>query len=747
MSDFDVDSLANLERSTYSRSIDLLSAINRSGDFEFIASKIWAGFGGVDYELHIVVLTCDGIPDVNSNGIEYRERLGILVGPDDFDIPDVWTLRNNFPYMIHMNDRPAYMPNSICLYFENKTAVNRTWTADKFLKRIYWWIESSSKGTLHAADQPVEQFFFDARYELLITPDANKNINEGKSEVSLTRHIKRKNETGTFFLEKTDGSDRDNEIPVRIIILESPPVVHGSISPSPHNLSSLFGAMASVGGSPKDILKEKIQNMVPVDGLSKNKQECRTIIIVKIPIKREHQTQEERIESKAFLTIESPIEIGEKMGFLMQSPDDEKIYIDAMGSANSLSADEIDLFPVEVLKLNSKEDFRNQSGIQQEGGKFSLIGLGALGSVLFDLWNRSGWGEWVLIDKDHVKPHNITRHVVGLGYIGWNKAYACADRAQSCTGNNGDLAPFDDDAMCLSQDARDAVNNTSLVIDVSTTLDYPRLASFDNNNPRHCSIFITPSGNDAVLLFEDRERSCRLRSLEAQYYRAVIGNKWGEGHLAGHLGSFISGAGCRDISLKLPFSSIVGHASILSEQVMKHSGTPEATIKVWRKDVLSGAINCIEQIASNELMYTVGEYKIFMDDGLKSKIYSMRNSALPSETGGILLGYHDFNLEAIFVVDAFPAPIDSESSSSSFQRGTQGVIESVNDARSRTANIVDYIGEWHSHPKNTSATQSGVDLIQLSTLASLLADDGIPAVQLIAGEREINIILGAAYSA
>lgn len=42
---------------------------------------------------------------------------------------------------------------------------------------------------------------------------------------------------------------------------------------------------------------------------------------------------------------------------------------------------------------------------------------------------------------------------------------------------------------------------------------------------------------------EDSERGTRLTHLEAQYYRAILTNDWGEEHLSGHYGGLIVGGG------------------------------------------------------------------------------------------------------------------------------------------------------------------------------------------------------------
>jgi hypothetical protein len=69
-------------------------------------------------------------------------------------------------------------------------------------------------------------------------------------------------------------------------------------------------------------------------------------------------------------------------------------------------------------------------------------------------------------------------------------------------------------------------------------------------------------------------------------------------------------------------------------------------------------------------------------------------------------------------------------------------MERIADASKRTAGIVQYIGEWHSHPKNCSATPSQYDISQLAYLSLNMADDGLPAVSLIVGEHDIQIMKG-----
>jgi len=741
MIEFKVDELDKLEAPGHTRSLKLIDALKKNSDYEYLGAKLLKISDSVHLEILIVILTCDGVPDANRYGIQYRERLGIVVSIDNTDIPEVWTLRDDFPCLPHMYDRAAWMPNNICLYFEDKTVINRTWTADRFLKRIYWWMEQSAKGELHAADQPVEQLFFESKYELVLPKDCSDDLNNISGPARISKLITRTDESCTFFIERKESKNTD-AVSAYIIYLDFPPIVNNAITPSPHTLKEFYEFMTTVGVPAEKILKEKIKSLVPDTGQNQLTNICRTIIIVKVPIARHDGGQVERVQIKAFLALESPFEIGEYSGFLFKSPEDNKLYKETTILGNEQgSIPDINLYQVEVLKMNSKEDFQKQSGLSNKGGKYVLIGLGALGSALIDLWNRAGWGEWTLIDKDHIKPHNLTRHIVPAELVGWNKAEACATHISNSTENTDGLKYYAKDAMTEDQNIVPILANVDLVIDVTTTLDYPRFASFKDNYSRHCSLFITPNGENSVLLLEDKNRRTRLRSLEVQYYRSVINNNWGENHLTGHLGKFISGASCRDISYKMPFSSVVSHAATLSEQIMSHTVNSNPKIMIWINNKTTGAVEVVDCAVADEIKYDIGGYHIFFDKALEENLNRMRNDKLPVETGGLLLGYHDLNMKSIFIVDARPAPLDSIETETEFQRGTVGTLEDLEKARERTANVIDYIGEWHSHPKNIKAEPSKKDIIQLTELSRYLSEDGLPAIQLIIGENGIHITL------
>lgn len=135
-----------------------------------------------------------------------------------------------------------------------------------------------------------------------------------------------------------------------------------------------------------------------------------------------------------------------------------------------------------------------------------------------------------------------------------------------------------------------------------------------------------------------------------------------------------------------------------------------------------------------------GDLTVFVDAGLEDKLRSLRQQGLPEETGGVLLGYHDFNVNALVLVDAVAAPPDSSRSIEFFERGVQGLSAVITDASRRTAGVVGYVGEWHSHPARISSRPSGHDLRQLIYLAAGMADDGLPAVSIVVSDDDVRVM-------
>lgn len=727
------------------RAQDLAAAVRDAGDYTLVQllSRVTPGLGRV--EALVVDIECDGVPSRNPAGIQYCERLALLVPEDQGELVEVLALRKSFPVLMHQNHGTRDGAASLCLYFEPTPTVMRTWTPQRFLRRIQWWLEQSARGELHPADQPVEHLFFASNFELVLPWNLDELRSAAGVKMMVVRGQSRPDGGDTFFLKPVGNGNNAPKGLASHIELTLPPVVQGFVERDPTTLGDLAEVLARRGVELLPPLIAALRDGVGSTGVPVGATESFVVIILHIPIMREAGGVVQHIARRALLVQGDLRQLGLKAGALYVH--DKRYYAEVQGSvlarAPATEWRSEPVFPMDVLQFPGRAAARKQSSLDDDGPRAVLVGAGSLGSAMLNLWTRAGWGTWSVIDKDHIKPHNLVRHVAFAPHVGELKCEVVSELSWAATEGAVTVTAVGGDACDLGiPTVKETLTNAKLVVDASAALDYPRQASFRDELPRHATVFVTPNGNGSVLLLEDQDRKIRLRTLEAQYYRVLIRQAWGAKHLEGNLGTYWSGASCRDISVAMPYSRIVVHASTLAEQVMSRTRSATACIRVWERDPDTGCISVHEVNPVAERRLDFGDLTVFFDDGIAAHLKSLRLAALPNETGGVLLGYHDFNVGAIVLVDALPAPSDSRASPGTFERGTSGLVQAVQEAAARTASIVGYVGEWHSHPPGHSATPSRDDLVQLAEISLGMHDDGLPALQLIVGEDDIQVMQG-----
>lgn len=711
----------------------------------------------------IVVECCDGtVPSRNAAGVKNRERLLLLHGPGVPAPHEVRALRAKFPATPHQNSVPDGEPPSLCLYFEPWSAVERTWTPAKHLQRILWWLRETALGTLHRSDQPLERLHFVSPYQIVLPADFNERAATHAEALHLACVRSRSNGAvlrGVFQPKgaaKTQGDDTGLDT----LIVTAPTMVPMQIERYPATLGALHDQLLRYGSELLSPLVDAAKKALPSTGLSiQDRSAKHTLLLLQVPVARSENDAPERTDVSGFIVHDAPLaQLGiacgayfdGKDGKAYESRDLRVAGIAAIPAESGEVWRQLVLEPVDVRVAFSLNDARRASGISTEGAEFrgALAGLGALGSSMAELWCREAWGNWSYIDDDILHAHNIVRHVGKDPHIGWAKVdvalnmaelnWPTARKPQAIAAKVNDFG---------NTEVNNAISAASLLVDATTTLEVPRDLSDRDGTPRMASAFLVPSGQDSVLMLEDAERNVRLSSLEAQYYRAILNSDWGAEHLVGHQGSYWVGAGCRDLSGVLPQELVQLHGATLARQIRLLSVRPEAQIRVWSMHEESGALSVEIIPVEASLQSHLGEWGVIWDDGLEKKLRALRAGGLPNETGGVVLGYVDQKRKAIHVVDVLPAPSDSEASRDGFTRGADGVKEAIERASALTANIVSYLGEWHSHPRYSSATPSVADAALLAYLAETLAMDGVPALMVIVGETDISISLGEGAAA
>lgn len=731
-----VTELNNPDALTISRARALLDAVERQR-FYSLVQLLRHSAEAPALEVLIVDVECDDVPKNNPTGIRYLERLALCVPSDATKLIEVLALRKDFPVLMHQNQGVRGAPASLCLYFEPPPVVTRTWTPASFLRRIQWWLEKSARGELHPADQPVEHLFFATKYECVLPWNLDELKKDPSVRFVIVRGEERPDGGFTCSLEAV-GKLRPHAKTVEHIELTLSPMVHGFVERDPSTLGELADALAGRGLDLVDALTKELHAKVGA-GTAASAGDNATLILLHIPIRRDAAAEPSSMTRRAFFVLSGHLKLGVALGALIEHQN--QFFQDVLNTQPSTAWRDQAVLPMAVLTQNDAAAARRQSGISDGGPAALLIGGGALGSALLNLWGRIGWGRWTVVDQDHIKPHNLSRHTAYRQHVGEMKAKVVAGLHSAAMGDATQVTAVVADATKLTaQPVEGALRDATFVVDASTTLEYPRAVSCADGLPRHCSVFITPDGNAAVLLLEDAGRTLRLRTLEAQYYRALIQGDWGEVHLATHPSTFWTGTTCRDISTVMSYSRILTHAGTLAEQVQAAALREGPLIRAWQRDPLTGSVEVHDVPVAPERRIPMVELDLFIDGGVEEQLRAMRRAAFPNETGGILLGYYDFNITAVVIVTGLPAPPDSRASRDSFERGVAGLAEAVRVASVRTAGMVNYIGEWHSHPPGHSASPSAHDVVQLIHLALGMADDGLAAVQLIVGEDDLQVL-------
>lgn len=686
---------------------------------------------------YIVIDAGDGTVDSgNPAGIRRRERLAIGVNPD-FRVPIlVYTLRKDFPALSHQHPRTSDGPRQLCLYDHAWSAIERGWTPERFIARMFWWFRESAVLKLHRDDQPLEQLFYLSPYQLILP----SNYAEYSKPGTHTLTIFKVDEGESVIFKAVPTGTGDSGKPVRTVSVAVDPVESATLVSFPVTLGDLQDQLASWGSGLYEQLDEVVFGAIE-DGVSPAQGAGEGIIIL-VWIPRTRDGQAERFDVMGYMLNHSLFDLAKALDML--GPADSKGRCERIRLIGGHAGDawkSLALMPVEVRSALTRQNARDMSGIDDEAGEFQgvLAGLGALGSALADLWVRQGWGQWTLVDPDRLLPHNLTRHTGIDALLGIPKVNAVRNLAAASFPNWNPPKAIATSILAKSSEIASALSSAEVLVDVTTTFEAPRDLAKSEEAPRTASLFVTPSGLSSVMILEDRDRRQRVDGLEGQYYRAILDSDWGQKHLANHLGDRWVGGGCRDISVRMSNECIHIHAGILSRQLRQSVALPRARICVWESNEQSGSVSVHEVALSEGRSVESGDWTVKYDVALLEKLQAVRRAALPNETGGAILGVTDLKTKTIVIVDVLPAPPDSEASPTHFIRGKDGQSEAMERVHQLTAKVVDYVGEWHSHPNGCTTKLSPDDEKLLDTLHRQMEVEGLPALMLIVNGQEMSV--------
>ncbi len=452
-----------------------------------------------------------------------------------------------------------------------------------------------------------------------------------------------------------------------------------------------------------------------------------------------------------FLGTEASLgEIGVATGLLFETPEGV-----AHSYGRCLPVGEIDeqlLEGIRLMSANLSFSFEGEvasiyAGHDEQwreeiGKNVVVLGAGAIGSQCITSLVREGaFEKLTIVDDDVFAPHNLARHVLRGSALGNSKTAMLSDdlsaiRADLCIETICEKVSLTHQSETLNE----ALATSDHILDLTASLGASRTISAISKRSRAISAFFNPSGSAVVVLQEDVSRTLDLASLEALYYAEICHNRSLCDHLRPGDQAVVSGGQCRAVTSRIPASkaAILSNiaASVLGKIML--SSDPSITIASINADGGTNMHRVTPTIGS--MSVNANGWKICLADAVARKLQNFRDAHLPSETGGILLGVVDHARKRIEISMGLEAPPDSSASPSSFERGVQGAIDSIAEARARTMHQLTYVGEWHSHPRGARTTPSLTDAAQLVMLREELMAEQRPPAMVIVGDSGSNPI-------
>ena len=664
---------------------------------------------------------------------------------DQIPMPIVYILRDNFPDTDHQHLTHEGEPPAICIDDRTWDEARLTWTPAEFIDRILSWFCRAAYGKLHARRQPLDPVFIHSFFRFFIS---RKVLNTCKNLDLIAIPIQ---ECSYRIIPIKVVEEIDKPVRTICFITYSiQPEKMRRLTSLPSSFDSLTRLLKDRGLDLLDDLRELISSLLINNSNFDWRINSVLGVILEMPIIAPDGEKHNGTDLRAFVADRIIGDIAVALGIALKAKPGEGSKTGFEKSMQSREADQDALDKINVLSAEVQYEFDRHLATQISGResvddrKVVMVGAGAIGSHISDCLIREGRFQWTIIDDDCLLPHNLARHTCYKNDIPHNKALLVARNLSTILGNSPSVARSIPANVMTCNSARQEIDQAlveaELIIDATASIPAERYISDHDATARRICIFFNPSGDAAVLLVEPTDRSLTLRDLEAQYLGLVIRKSSLKGHLTPPSGTYTYTGSCRAITNFIPQSHVMTLSGLISKGITKAVDYEESRIRIWslrssgKVKFLQPAVSLVERFESQDWTVTINQ-------GLFRHILTMRETKLPVETGGVLMGIVDIPAKQIQLVDAAQEPPDSKASRYGFERGTSGVQEYFDHVSHQTSGQVRYVGEWHSHPPRVPARPSSTDLSQIDWLSTLFEIDNLPALMLIAADDHVNIIL------
>ena len=710
----------------------------------------------VDEGVEVVAVTvATSAPQKPVYPILPTEPLAVFFYPEH--PPIVVSLRRDFPPSPHSYGLPIEMKTSaemsLCIDDRLWDDARGDYSGPEIIYRIHRWLDRTATGEINDALQAPDLAFLPSPVTVMISDEVRRSVTQSGCPPYFVS------------LRATDTEEKYFEALPPEEISEAPgegmewvTYVGIGIEAKVDNAGAMWRAPTLLGhlrqsitGPEFDLIadvRKRISEMIEKAG-DEVLRLYESQLLVEVSLAN---LAAERMESFFLLTRSTIGEIGVALGILF--PPNSDINSSYTKRLSSADIDQVKLDEIRLLQANHVRSFDSAAAAFLSGRdcrdgdplalKGLVLGVGSIGSQVINSLVREGaFTELVLMDDDHLAPHNLVRHTLHASEVGRSKSSSVAEQLVAirpdlkCRGIHGQFGQNTE-----HEDFGCEVAAAELILDMTASVGASRKLSDLKGRSRAISAFFNPMGNAVVVLAEGNARDLDLSALEAIYYGMIIDDERLSDHLQVPNVAMIGGGQCRATTNRLGSSD----AAILSGLTAKHirslASKEEASVLINHLG-RDGSVTAIQvETTCTQIVVADGGWTARLSDQVIGKLREYRSSASPNETGGVLLGIVDHARKRIEVVVGLPAAPDSTGTPNSFDRGVHNLREMIDQARSKTMDQIVYIGEWHTHPDGARVDPSPVDTEQLRDLRAAMLGQQRPILMLIVGGDDINLILG-----
>jgi integrative and conjugative element protein (TIGR02256 family) len=659
--------------------------------------------------------------------------------------PAIFSLRDDFPDVPHTNPGHRSDPVSLCIDDRPWDEAKLNWTPSDFLVRIQIWLAKTARGELHGDQRPPEPLFVAPGPVVIVDRNAIDAAQAGPTELAVHRP------DGEINREVLVATSPSVAVPgqrfgIALIALMAARRDMGRLRYPPRTLGELADELDEVDlrGFLRDRIIEWVSNSYAGGRRPQHDPEqlgWLLALLVGFPVTKESGSEIGILELRVFFSTATMAELGVALGCLDRGPDG--IHGRLLTPGDPASADSTKLVCGEVhYGLDRKLATLVSGEPVTEERHVTLVGAGTVGSHVAVNLAREGRFNWGVIDGDYLLPHNVPKHVLPATAVGCSKAGSFAKFLDATLGFLEQTTYLVADVLSADAATKAAVQvmlgRADIIMDGSASIAVSRfLSSTPKTAARRVSFFFNSEGTDAVLQIEPADRSSSLRDLEAQHYAMTADDPALDGHLRASQDNIAYSGACRQATNRMPESRVALLSAYISREIGRMLKNEEGKIVVWRTE--DSRVNRVQATAIGWRRLSVADWSVALSEQVVEFLVGRRRGALPSETGGVLLGVLDMEAQSIHVSLAFDAPSDSKRDPNGFERGIAGLRSKIAHATEASAGQLVYVGEWHSHPAGYTATPSTKDLLQLAELAELLDMNNVPALMAIVNDDGVRV--------